>query len=510
MSVKSTPEPELESPIPFGPVSNGEVPPPPRTRTHDVADELYRRVVDEKSRRLGISRRAFIESSCGTVAALWVASQVSGCGNGGNGGIAGAGGSAGGDGTGGGGGSGGGGFTRDAGYDVSRDLSADEVAKANADTGAQVPADAMEDPARADALVSSDDFVFDVQVHNNVPVPPWNASVFQNNNPRLSPTAFLREIFVASDTSVACLSGYPSNEPSIEARDGIRRLMDMVHGSPRLLFHCNVNPNGGMAALEGARRAAMTYKIAAWKTYPNGGRLDMTPAFFQQAASFGPKIICSHRGLGGGPGYDDPYSPRDVVGAAKMFPDWTFLVYHSGYDGDAAAPYNDANPVGVDRLIKAMKEFGIGPNGNVYAELGSTWRAVMLNNARATHLIGKLLLHVGPDRVLWGTDSLNVDNPSMQLAAFRAFQMSPAISQMFGYPALTPEVKRKILGLNGARVYGVDPAVVRKKVTADDLSQIKLAYRADPRSVPMSPHRPHGPRTWREYLGFRKWSGEPV
>jgi uncharacterized protein len=474
---KSAPEPELESPIRLGPESNGEVPPPPRTRIHDVAEELYRRVVEEKSRRLGISRRAFIESSCGTLAALWVINEVTGCDGGGGAG------------------------TPDSGYGV--------------------PPDALENPAQADALLAGDEFIFDVQVHNTVPSPPWNDSICNADNPRVCPTQFLREIFVASDTSVACLSGYPDNVPSIETRDGLKRLMDMVHGSPRLLFHCNVQPWLSGAALDAelaaAERNARTFPIAAWKMYADGtpgstARLDQATRFFDRARELDVKIIAAHRGLrqAGGPGYQDVYSPRDMAAAAKANPDFTFLVYHSGFEGDGAVPYNDANPVGVDRLIKAAKEFGIGPDGNLYAELGSTWRTVMTDPARATHLIGKLLLHLGPDRILWGTDSLNVGNPSAQIAAFRMFQMSQAVQEMFGYPPLTPEVKRKILGLNAARVYGVDPAATRRKVSADDIGQLKLAYKHDRRSVPMSPHRPHGPRTWREYLGFRRWNGESV
>jgi predicted TIM-barrel fold metal-dependent hydrolase len=500
---KSAPEPEPCSPIYLGPISNGEVPPEPRTREHDLAEDLYRRVVEEKSRRLGISRRRFIDSSCGMLAAFWVMDQVAGCN--GDGGMGTAGGSGGGGGSGGSGGP---------------DGARDQAAMANQDGGYDVPKDALEDQAQADAILAGDEFIFDVQVHNRVPAPPWNASICQARNPQVCPTDFLREIFVASDTDVACLSGYPNDVPSIQARDGLRRMIDMVQGAPRLKIHCNIRPwlTGAAldAELDAAEQNARMFQVAAWKMYGDdqGGRglHQVEPRVFERLRAIGVKTLCAHRGLrqAGGPGYMDVYSPRDIVAAAKAHPDFNFLVYHSGFEGDGAVPYNDANPAGVDRLIKAMREFEIGPNGNVYAELGSTWRGVMTNPARATHLLGKLLLHLGPDRILWGTDSLNIDNPSGQIAAFRTFQMNQAIRDMFQYPALTDEVKRKIFGLNGARVYGVDPAVTRRKLTNDDLSQLRLAWKDDRRSVPLNPHRPHGPRTWREYLGFRRWNGEAV
>ena len=78
------------------------------------------------------------------------------------------------------------------------------------------------------------------------------------------------------------------------------------------------------------------------------------------------------------------------------------------------------------------------------------------------------------------------------------------MQQMYGYPALTADVKRKIFGLNAAAVYGVDPAVVRAKITQDQINAIVLARRADPAAFPRGP-RPHGPRTRREYLAFLRW-----
>ena len=191
---------------------------------------------------------------------------------------------------------------------------------------------------------------------------------------------------------MACLSGYPTNVPSIEARDGLTRLIDMVQGSPRLNIHCNIRPWLTGAALDAELdEAARTPRLSGRRLEDVRGRpggtvrLHQATRFFERARALGVKIVAAHRGLrqAGGPGYEDIYSPRDIVAAAKANPDFTFLVYHSGYEGDGAAPYNDANPVGVDRLIKATKEFGVGPDGNVYAELGSTWRGVMNETRRA-------------------------------------------------------------------------------------------------------------------------------
>jgi predicted TIM-barrel fold metal-dependent hydrolase len=55
--------------------------------------------------------------------------------------------------------------------------------------------------------------------------------------------------------------------------------------------------------------------------------------------------------------------------------------------------------------------------------------------------------------VLWGTDSIWYGSPQPQIEAFRVFEITPEYQDRFGYPALTPEVKRQILGRNAARLY---------------------------------------------------------
>ena len=101
-------------------------------------------------------------------------------------------------------------------------------------------------------------------------------------------------------------------------------------------------------------------------------------------------------------------------------------MYHSGYEpGRVEGPYADNRTgTGVNRLIKWMRDNGIGPNQNVYAELGSTWWTLMRSPNEAAHLLGKLLVNVGEDNVLWGTDALFYGSPQDQIQSFRAFQIT--------------------------------------------------------------------------------------
>ena len=111
----------------------------------------------------------------------------------------------------------------------------------------------------------------------------------------------------------------------------------------------------------------------------------------------------------------------------------------------------------MNRLIASMEREGIGPNENVYAEIGSTWWYVMRYPDQAAHVLGKLLKHVGEDNVLWGTDCLFYGSPQPLIQAMRTFQISEELRERYGYPKLTKELKAKILGLNGAALYGVEP-----------------------------------------------------
>ena len=107
-------------------------------------------------------------------------------------------------------------------------------------------------------------------------------------------------------------------------------------------------------------------------------------------------------------------------------------MYHSGWEPNAPeGPYRGDIPAeqqrGVDRLVTSLHGAGIGPNGNVYAELGSTWFNLTRNLDAAAHVLGKLLVQLGPERILWGTDSIWYGSPQGQIDAFRAFTISEAV-----------------------------------------------------------------------------------
>lgn len=476
---KSQPDERLESPIAFRAGSNGEFVPVPPTPDDERAEQAYRRLVDDNVRRLGISRRDFVSSACGTAAALAVINQTYGCGGkrGGTG----------------------------AGYDVDEAMALDGSA--------------------ACTKLRGDEFVFDVQTHHVDLGRDWAEKNLLSHSLAANPQGacgeaerlacwsaehFVREVFVKSDTAVACLTMLPGQSP--EARPlldqeaaATRELVDRLAHSPRLVIHGMVNPELGPAQLDDMQRMKESSKIAAWKVYTQfgGWRLDDAKVgvpFLERAQVLGVPLVCVHKGLSfpdivGARRYG---APADIGPAAKAFPDLSLLVYHSGYEaGTREGPYDPAGG-GIDRLIRSLLDAGFAPGlgKNVYAELGSTWRLLMTKPEQAAHALGKLLKYLGPDNVLWGTDTLWYGSPQPQIEAFRAFQIPAELQEQHGYPALTPKIKAKILGLNGARIYGVDPQVTRCAIREDDLAERKAEH--DARPTP--PLGPIGPKTRREFF----------
>jgi hypothetical protein len=56
--------------------------------------------------------------------------------------------------------------------------------------------------------------------------------------------------------------------------------------------------------------------------------------------------------------------------------------------------------------------------------------------------------------------------------------MPQELIDRFGYKPLTREVKAKILGLNGAKVYNVDPSAKRNPIPSDYIDRLRKMYQA--------------------------------
>ncbi len=105
-----------------------------------------------------------------------------------------------------------------------------------------------------------------------------------------------------------------------------------------------------------------------------------------------------------------------------------FVIDHSGYefpssDAPEEGPFSpETAGVGTNRLVASLRDAGVAPGSNVYAELGTTWFCLIRRPEEAAHVLGKLLLAVGEDNVVWGTDSIWYGPSQISIDAFRVFQ----------------------------------------------------------------------------------------
>jgi len=505
--LEQLPDRRPELPLRPGPVSNGEfVPDPPSRRDGQVAAAVLERV-EAAAARTGIDRRRFLQSSAGVAASLVV-------------------------------------FNACSGGDSSKSATTTRRSSTGPSTTTTKPGGTFVTPppeavAECKEALAGDEFIFDVHTHHVVPDGPWrqNAKRIASMIAGLVPagcteadpyrcvdrTAYLHDMFLASDTTIALLSDVPNSGPldaplPWEQKRETRRLAAALAapGANRVLLHDVIAPNFGelKMRLDEMERTAATMEVAAFKVYTAwgpGGRgfaLD-DPAIglpvVEKARDLGVKVICGHKGLPLLEFDRANNGPRDLVALSRRYPDMNFVVYHGAYETQTTEAAYDpaAGRLGVDSLVRALQEHGVRPNENVWADLGTTWRETLSHPDEAAHTVGKLLRYVGQDRVLWGTDSVWYGSPQPQIMAFRAFQISPEYQDRFGYPALTADVKAKIFGLNAANLFGVDVHATRCALDTNALTTARAEHASMviDGAIP-TPWEPRGPLTRRDVLAW--------
>jgi uncharacterized protein len=355
-----------------------------------------------------------------------------------------------------------------------------------------VPIEAEHDRAAADATFGGSAPVIDVQTHLVSParwgrggtalagflrlVDPdrWGDAL----DPRLLGAAqWAAQVFGGSETAVALITALPGlPDDMVLPNDeiaAVREIVDRYADTGRVLTHTIVHPNLGEAELDRMEGWRDALRPSGWKVYTlwdppelSGGGFFLDDEawgfpFLERVRDLGPRLVCAHKGIAGPVPDATPAgsSPRDIGPAAAAFPDIDLVVYHSGYDIDAEVEELAYEPGGhgVNRLVRSLDDAGVGPGANVWAELGSTWFLMLRRPREAAHVLGKLLLAVGEDRIVWGTDSIWYGPPQPLIDAFRAFTIPEDLRARHGYPELTPAVKEKILSRNAANLYGVDP-----------------------------------------------------
>jgi predicted TIM-barrel fold metal-dependent hydrolase len=81
--------------------------------------------------------------------------------------------------------------------------------------------------------------------------------------------------------------------------------------------------------------------------------------------------------------------------------------------------------------------------------------------------MGKAIRGVGAERLLWGSEAFAYPRVQPYIAALAEMQMPEELQERYGYPEITDDMKRKILGLNMAKLMGVDVDAFVAKMYGD-------------------------------------------
>lgn len=235
----------------------------------------------------------------------------------------------------------------------------------------------------------------------------------------------------------------------------------------RFLFYVGVDPMEGAKAIEDLERQVELFDApVGLKLYPNswlgeqvaGWRMDdpeVAFPVFEHAQHLGINTVAIHKAIPLGPVELTHYRVDDIDRAAMAFPGLNFEIVHGGM-------------AFLEETAWQLARFR-----NVWVNLETT--ATMLTNRPGAfeRAFAALVAHGGPralSQIVWGTGCM-VSHPRPHLERFvRDFRFSAELTDRFGLPEITDDVKRAILADNYAQLHGLDLDERLTRIKDDEFS----------------------------------------
>ncbi len=188
------------------------------------------------------------------------------------------------------------------------------------------------------------------------------------------------------------------------------------------------------------RTGAIGLKLytAEWRGDSRGWKLSDKEAYtyLAKAQELGIKNVHVHKGPTIWPLDKDAFDVADVDHAATDFPDLNFIVEHVGL------------PRIEDFCFMATQE------PNVYAGLSVVIGGLMFARPKFfAKVMGELLFWVGEDKMTFGSD-YGIWEPKWQVEGLVDWDYPS--DEFSDYPRVNAATKKKILGLNAAKLYDID------------------------------------------------------
>jgi uncharacterized protein len=176
---------------------------------------------------------------------------------------------------------------------------------------------------------------------------------------------------------------------------------------------------------------------AEWHGSSKGWKLNdpWSYRYLEKCQELGIRNIHVHKGPTIWPLNRDAFDVADVDHAASAFPELNFIIEHCGL------------PRLEDFCWIATQE------PNVYGGLAVAMPFIHSRPRYFAQIVGELLYWIGEDRILFASDYA-IWQPKWLIEKFVDFQIPEDMQSELG--EITPEAKAKILGLNAAKLYGLD------------------------------------------------------
>ena len=274
---------------------------------------------------------------------------------------------------------------------------------------------------------------------------------------RWEPDEISRMVFEESDTDMLVAMPLPLTDLFRDGLSPWQRCVELAQQNPeRTVFWGTVNPLEGRKALDEMEVQVKEYGARAFKFYnvrydygePFPWRMDDPKVAFpvyEKALELGINLIGVHKGVPLGPQPVEATQTWDMDGAAANFPDINFVIFHVGL------PF-------IDETCWQLVRYP-----NLYASIAATVNFVVRSPRQFAEWLGKLLFWAGEDKIIYGSET-PIWHPAWALDAFWNFEIPQDLVEGYGYPPLTEQAKRKILGENLARLHGMDVGTLRRKL----------------------------------------------
>lgn len=233
----------------------------------------------------------------------------------------------------------------------------------------------------------------------------------------------------------------------------------------RFLLYATVDTPVTEAAISQLEWQVRELGVDGLKLYPaffygnegEGWRLDgadfATP-LLEAARDLGIRNIAVHKALWLPPAPKDAFNIDDLDGPLERFSDLNFHIVHAG------AAFLDQTAALLAR------------HRNLYATLESVFAYIVVKPHVFAKVLGTLLRACGADQLMYGSGT-NLSHPGPLLDAFDSYSLPPTDIDEHGYPQLTEQDRRKILGENALRVHGLDAESLRPRIADDEFARAR-------------------------------------